>query len=256
MKSLSLIAVLISAMITLPACRPSGNAVFREFTYLGDDARYVILPSGERVPTVVGKSALQGKTGAPLTGNFTWTDRFDSLDFKWMQLRTPKSQWWQTDGGLHITPRIETIYDEGANPSFMAVRQQHSKFEAQTLMDYEPQADGFAGLVVFQNESNNFALGKRMLENKPYVVLYKADKEIGRCVVAAEPLNGKAGCPLWLKVAADGDEYMFYYSESGTDDWNQIGGIQDGKILSTWYAGGFTGTMIGCYATCAVADNH
>ncbi len=126
MKSLSLIAVLFSAMITLPACRPSGNAVFREFTYLGDDARYVILPSGERVPTVVGKSALQGKTGAPLTGNFTWTDRFDSLDFKWMQLRTPKSQWWQTDGGLHITPRIETIYDEGANPSFMAVRQQHS----------------------------------------------------------------------------------------------------------------------------------
>lgn len=243
------------------ACRPYAGDMYntgRETFMLPvtwDEGIPVILPSGEPVPTVVEKKGLANGRDMPLTGNFEWTDRFDSLGFRWVQLRTPECVWWEVNDGLCITPREVTIYDKGANPSFMAVRQQHSRFEAETYMKYRPSDGGFAGLVVFQNESCNYALGKRLIGGVTHVALYKADKEHGPQMVASAPLGRSAShLPLGLKVMADGDEYAFFYSEGESGEWKPIGDIQDGRILSTWYAGGFTGTMIGCYATSALAD--
>ncbi len=54
--------------------------------------------------------------------------------------------------------------------------------------------------------------------------------------------------PLTLQVTANGDDYRFNYSTDGKSFIN-LGGTVSGDILSTNVAGGFTGAMIGLYAT-------
>ena len=49
-------------------------------------------------------------------------------------------------------------------------------------------------------------------------------------------------------MKANGDEYVFSYSTNGTDFTN-VGGTVSGDILSTDVAGGFTGCLLGLYAT-------
>lgn len=55
---------------------------------------------------------------------------------------------------------------------------------------------------------------------------------------------------LKLQVKADGDKYWFNYSQNG-DDFSNLGGFVSGDILSTNVADGFTGNLIGLYATTA-----
>ena len=55
--------------------------------------------------------------------------------------------------------------------------------------------------------------------------------------------------PLQLQVVAEqGDQYKFNYS-TDTKNFKNIGGAVSGNILSTNVAGGFTGSLIGLYAT-------
>ena len=56
--------------------------------------------------------------------------------------------------------------------------------------------------------------------------------------------------PMYLQVKAEGDDYEFSYSSNGSDFVN-LGGTVSGDILSTDVAGGFTGCLIGLYATSA-----
>jgi len=56
--------------------------------------------------------------------------------------------------------------------------------------------------------------------------------------------------PIHLRVEANDDDYQFSYSTNGIDFVN-LGGIVSGDILSTNVAGGFTGCLIGLYATSA-----
>jgi xylan 1,4-beta-xylosidase len=49
-------------------------------------------------------------------------------------------------------------------------------------------------------------------------------------------------------MKANGDEYVFSYSLNGVD-FVPVGGTVSGDILSTDVAGGFTGCLLGLYAT-------
>jgi alpha-N-arabinofuranosidase len=67
-------------------------------------------------------------------------------------------------------------------------------------------------------------------------------------IVASTKIDIKTA--VQLRVKAIGDNYEFSYSANGTDFTN-LGGTVSGDILSTDVAGGFTGAMIGLYATSA-----
>ena len=56
--------------------------------------------------------------------------------------------------------------------------------------------------------------------------------------------------PIQLQVKGAGDNYDFSYSTDGTN-FVQLGNTVSGDILSTNVAGGFTGCLIGLYATSA-----
>ena len=67
-----------------------------------------------------------------------------------------------------------------------------------------------------------------------------------KTIVASKKIDYKGD--LQLKVEADGDQYKFSYAKEG-EDFTNLGGTVSGDILSTDVAGGFTGSMIGLYAT-------
>ena len=66
-----------------------------------------------------------------------------------------------------------------------------------------------------------------------------------------QPLPAKkveGNTPISLRVTAEGDKYTFSYSVKD-NNYQTVGGTVSGDILSTNVAGGFTGAMIGLYAT-------
>ena len=66
-------------------------------------------------------------------------------------------------------------------------------------------------------------------------------------IVASTKIDLKKAIRLQV-VASQQDEYTFNYATDGTAFQN-LGGPVSGDILSTNVAGGFTGSLIGLYAT-------
>ena len=195
-----------------------------------------------------------GKDGFFPNGNFTFNDNFTSskLDYRWIGLRGPREKFTAiTKKGLQINP-FETNIKELKPTSTLFYRQQHNTFSLTTTIDYKPKSDkDLAGLVALQNEGSNYVFGITMKDKDYYVVLQKnqktrRDAAINSTIVASAKIDLKK--PVQLQMKANGDDYEFGYSVNGTDFVN-VGGTVSGDILSTDVAGGFTGCLLGLYAT-------
>ncbi len=189
-------------------------------------------------------------------GNFTITEDFSSEDLhpRWIGLRGPREDFIETTKkGLIIHP-FETHIKEAKPTSTLFHRQQHNSFSFTTTIDYQPKSEkDLAGLVALQNEGSNYVFGITKKENDFYLVLEK-NKWPGRRgdiiseTIASTKISLKK--PIKLKITANGDDYEFSYANDGNEFVN-LGGIVSGDILSTDVAGGFTGCLLGLYATSA-----
>lgn len=194
-----------------------------------------------------------GKDGFFPNGNFKFEDNFasDSLDLRWIGLRGPREKFISIakKGGLQITP-FTTNINEMKPTSTLFYRQQHSSFSAATTLTFKPKAENeLAGLTCYQNERFNYVFGVTKKDKDYMLVLAKTAK--GKTtVVASTKIDVKT--PISLQVVADGNDYRFNYSVDG-GEYQNLGGTVSGDILSTNVAGGFTGSLIGLYAT--VANN-
>ena len=197
-----------------------------------------------------GVKNLTGKNGFFPNGNFTFEDQFKDrrLDDRWIGLRGPREEFAAvTSGGLTITPFPTTI-NEVKPTSTLFYRQQHSDFTATVTLDYTPVSEkDLAGIVCLQKETYHYIFGITKKGADYYLVLQRtANGE--STVVARSKID--AGVPVQLQVSAEGDEYRFSYAE-GKGVFKNLGGAVSGDILSTDVAGGFTGALIGLYATSA-----
>ena len=195
-----------------------------------------------------------GKEGFFPNGNFTFNDNFtaDKLDYRWIGLRGPREKFTAiTKKGLTINP-FDTNIKEVKPTSTLFYRQQHNTFSFTTTIDYKPKSEkDLAGVVALQNEGSNYVFGITMKDKDYYVVLQKnqktrRDADVNSTIVASAKIDVKK--PVQLQMKANGDEYVFSYSTNGTDFVN-VGGTVSGDILSTDVAGGFTGCLLGLYAT-------
>ncbi len=188
-------------------------------------------------------------------GNFTITEDFSSekLDYRWIGLRGPREAFINiSKKGLTIEP-FEANIKELKPTSTLFHRQQHSNFTFETSMEYKPGSEkDLAGIVCLQNEASNYVFGITKKGND-YVLLLERNQRKGRMsseinseIIARANIDIKN--PVQLRVKAVGDDYQFSYSINGADFVN-LGGMVSGDILSTNVAGGFTGALIGLYAT-------
>lgn len=198
------------------------------------------LPSGVKNQT--------GKNGFFPNGNFSFTDNFstEKLDYRWIGIRGPREEFISVrKDGLAITPFDQNIKAK-VPTSTLFHRQQHHDFSATVTMKYTPLSEkDLAGIVCYQSEAFNYVFGITKKGNDHYLVLSRTEKGI-TTNIASEKIDVRK--TIQLQVEAVEDNYRFNYS-SDKQVFKNLGGPVSGDILSTNVAGGFTGSLIGLYAT-------
>jgi xylan 1,4-beta-xylosidase len=199
-----------------------------------------------------------GKEGFFPNGNFVYTEKFTgpSLDFRWIGLRGPREDFMQlTKNGLQITP-FAVHMKEVKPTSTLFYRQQHKNFTFTTQLQFKPQSEKeLAGITCVQSESFHYIFGVTKKGNDYVLVLERTEAEgtgrnrtVKSQIIASTQID--LSKPLTLQVKATGDDFEFGYATEGASILT-LGGVVSGDILSTNVAGGFTGNMIGLYATSA-----
>gem|GEM_PF-724674 len=213
-----------------------------------------LIPLSPKLKMSSGTSNQTGENGFFPNGNFTFADDFtsDKLDDRWIGVRGGREDFiHRNTSGLRIKPFPVNIR-EAKPTSTLFYRQQHNNFEATVTINYKPaSASELAGLVCYQSESFNYVLGVTRKEQDDCIVLVRTERKDSQnksTVVAFERVD--LSKPIKLQVKAQGDNYQFNYA-IGDGDLKNLGGIVSGDILSTNIAGGFTGSLIGLYATSA-----
>lgn len=191
-----------------------------------------------------------GQNGFFPNGNFTFNEDFsaDRLDYRWVGVRGAREGFISTSSnGLTINPYEVNI--KATQPtSTLFYRQQHLNFTATTTLNYTPRSEkDLAGIVCYQSEKFNYVFGVTKQADENYLVLQRTERG-SSTTLASTPVEETS--PIRLQVKAEGDKYTFSYSTDGKQFQN-VGGTVSGDILSTNVAGGFTGSMIGLYATTA-----
>ena len=108
-----------------------------------------------------------------------------------------------------------------------------------------------AGIVCLQNERFNYVFGITKKGDDTFILLERTEKGQSKIIASSKI---KIINSLRLQVKATGDNYEFSYAVNGID-FENLGGVVSGDILSTNIAGGFTGALVGLYAT-AANDAH
>jgi xylan 1,4-beta-xylosidase len=224
----------------------------------------VILTGNETVPYVHRRPNLPVQPAPPIptSGNFTIRDEFDgdSLSPYWELIRTPRERWYDltsTPGSLTLRARAVGLGPVG-QPSFVGRRQQHMFATATTAMRYLPSANGDrAGIVAFQNDEHYFFLSVARVNGATRVQLERraGSSPDSATVIASAPLSVAPNQPVYLRIAARGPHYDFFWA-TRADEWTPLLVDADGTILSTRRAGGFVGTMFGLFAYSAVQPGH
>jgi xylan 1,4-beta-xylosidase len=203
---------------------------------------------------VENKSTLEGYFP---NGNFTFTENFNSpnLDYRWIGLRGPREAFIsKTKNGLRINP-FGTNIKELKPTSTLFYRQQHSSFSFTTTLEYKPvSGNDLSGIVCLQSEGYNYVFGITKKDNDYMVLLQRNEKkdmtkpEVTSLTLASSKIQ--IGGPVQLRVEANGDMYTFSYALN-SEPFVILGTPVSGDILSTNVAGGFTGSLLGLYATSA-----
>lgn len=215
-----------------------------------------LIPLKPKLEMPEGVANKTGKNGFIPNGNFTIKDDFtaDKLDYHWIGLRGPREAFIsKVNGGLQIKP-FEASMKELKPTSTLFLRQQHRTFTYEATMNYKPGSEkDMAGLVAMQNEGFNYIFGITKKGDDYYLLLERNERprrsrETNSTIIGSTKID--ISNSVRLKIEAEGDKYKFSYSINGTE-FTTLGGTVSGDILSTDVAGGFTGCLLGLYATSA-----
>lgn len=188
-------------------------------------------------------------------GNVVWHDEFDKpeMDLRWAYLRVideGRISLSVRPGQLTLTGNRYSLRDD--RPAvFAGIRQQHHEAIVTTKLEFSPQIDGEeAGITVRLNERGHLTLGIRRIDG--YQVLTAIAVDGGNSAILSEvPVEDT---PMWLRISSDEEIYELAYSIDG-DRWTKLASAPAAIVSSEWN-GGFTGALIGLYATGNGKDNE
>lgn len=207
-----------------------------------------LVPLSPKLKMPAGVKNETGQSGFFPNGNFTFNESFSSgkLDHRWIAVRGPREDFSVlTKNGLQLIPFPANVKAESPIAALFH-RQQHKSFTATTTISYTPLSEkDLAGIICYQKESFNYVFGIT-LKDKEYYILLERTQDGNSTIIASEKID--LSKPVQLRVTADQDNYQFSYS-TDQQTFNNVGGTVSGDILSTNLAGGFTGSLIGLYAT-------
>ncbi len=165
----------------------------------------------------------------------------------WMYIRNfdPKNFSLETRKGyLRIRAAKDNLNSRFEDPAFVGLRQPAFCFIARTAMEFEPVQEGEeAGLCVRANENNHYEIGIGRFEGEIRVFVRNRIRN-REYMIAQQPLEYGN---VRLEISGNEDRYQFAWSEDG-NAWFTLSASPSAD-LSREMAGGFTGTVIGLYAT-------
>lgn len=171
----------------------------------------------------------------------------DKLGFEWQYLRNPIRENYsltERDGHLRITASPFTL-DETEAVSFVGRRQTEHDFTATASLDFQSSAENEeAGMTLIQNNTHHYDL---LLKKAGEQNLIQLRLRLGSIsfVIAEQPVNDNK---ILFRIKGNPHQYTFYFADPNTQQYTELGKL-DTRYLATEVAGGFTGVMIGLYAS-------
>ncbi len=207
--------------------------------------------NGDVVPLLGSKAGIN--RGEKLTfGNYSRKDEFNdsTLDHEWMTLRGPASEYYSlSDNPGRLTVKCADVKSsEKAVLPYVCRRLCHHKFDCCTHMTFLPESDNqLAGMLLLKDETHQFMLA-RTRSGDTHKIEVRKIAEDGSHTIAEIPVDSSLS-DVDFKISGDGLKYGFHYSTDGGKNWQLLADNVDAGFTSTAEAGGFTGTVVGLYAS-------
>ena len=200
------------------------------------EAENPVAPTAAAIEPAVGRYDFDGPDLAP--------------DFQWLRTPHPEALFSLSERPGHLTLIGRETIGSSFEQSLVARRQTSFRYQATTVMDYEPRHfQQSAGLVCYYNAS------------KFHYAYVSHDAELGRHLRVLSALPNPRGPEalskpyplppgrLELRVTSDGRHLTFAYRSEGAGAWTELEDVFDATILSDEATlpgyPGFTGTFIG-----------
>jgi len=169
------------------------------------------------------------------------------LGLPWQYLRNPDSSKYsltERRGSLCLYTSPISL-NETESPSFIGRRQTEHDFQSSVKLELVANADGEeAGLTMYQNNSHHYDF---FLSRKGGNYMLQLRAKVGSLhyIVAEKEV---AGSEVELRISGTPLTYAFAFKDVKSGGYSKLASL-DTRYLSTEVAGGFTGVMIGLYAS-------
>ena len=203
-------------------------------------------------PTVNGNGMVSLQMDVPTLPQQPVPNRYGRNDFdgrvlgpEWVHIRNPRRENYRLDDGKLQLKATEVGLDahEGS-PTFIARRQEHIQFTAETSVELKKTANGDeAGLSVYMSEESHYDFCVRRRGGRNCVTLRYRLCEL----VHIEREIPVSAAPVRLRVRGSAETYVFEFSVDGKN-YQEVGRMNT-RYLSSETAGGFTGVVLGLYAS-------
>lgn len=171
----------------------------------------------------------------------------DKLGFEWNYLRNPIRENYsltEKKGYLRISASPFTL-NECETVSFVGRRQTEHDFTATTLFSFQSSNENEeAGLTLIQTNTHHYDLLLKK-SGKQRVAQLRIRLGSISYVVGEQPVSSDQ---VLFRIKGTNHEYAFSFADPKDQRYVELG-KQDTRYLSTEVAGGFTGVMIGMYAS-------
>ncbi|MDE6380120.1 MAG: glycoside hydrolase family 43 protein, partial [Muribaculaceae bacterium] len=173
-----------------------------------------------------------------------------TLDHDWMTLRGKASDYYSlTQNPGHLTVKCADVKSsEKAVLPYVCRRLCHHNFNCCTHMTFVPESDSqLAGMLLLKDETHQYLLA-RTRHGDTHKLEVRKIAEDGSHTIAEIPVDSSLSA-VDFKISGSGLKYGFHYSVDGGKKWELLADDVDAGFTSTAEAGGFTGTVVGLYAS-------
>lgn len=163
-------------------------------------------------------------------------------EFDWLRMKNPvEANYTRGNGVMTIKPSEAKVRQDGASPSFAAVRQGDFECCLKTEISFETVKVGDeAGVIVYLCPDISYRMAKRRREDGDYLVVEKKAFDFEQTAYAEKCSAGR----LALEIQSTKEGYRFFCNGEHV-------ATASGRFISTDLAGKcFTGTLLGVYAQC------
>lgn len=193
--------------------------------------------------------ALLPQVKVPSIVNHT-TFKSGKLGHEWVYIQNPVRSNYVFEGDILRLKASESNLTKNKQPTFVGRRQEAEKVEVETSVTLNGKPGAEAGLSVYQNNDGHYDLCVVVDASGEQCIYLKY--EVNGLPQNAAPLarlgkNVKNVKNVKLHVSSHNDRYYFSYSLDGKK-FTEVGNLRC-NMISTEVVGGFTGVVLGMYAT-------